>query len=72
MSRAINLNVAQADVVAMCGRHNVVISAIERLMCGGTRVVLMNSTDTATVAQAFKSRIMVGPGRRVPIFSRGR
>jgi hypothetical protein len=72
MSRAINLNVAQADVVSMCARHNVAISAIERLFDGGTRVVLTNADDTATIARAFKSSIIAGPARRISAFTRQR
>lgn len=72
MSRAINLNVPQADVIAMCHRHKVAISAIEPLLCGGTRVVMMNSIDTATLTGAFKSKVITGAVRRVPIFSQHR
>ena len=72
MSRAINLNVPLAEVTALCGRHNVPISAIERLLDGGTRVVLMNAEDTAIVARAFESKIISNSARRVPVFSRRR
>lgn len=72
MSRAINLNVSQADVTAMCDRHKVTISAIEGLPDGGTRVVLMNMGDTATIANAFKNKIIDGTVRRTSAFGRGR
>jgi len=72
MSRAINLNVPLAEVAALCGRRKVPISAIEGLLDGGTRVVLMNMDDTAIVARAFKSKIISGTARRVPVFSRHR
>jgi hypothetical protein len=72
MSRAINLNVPLADVTALCERRNVPISAIERLLDGGTRVVLMNADDTATIAKAFKTKILAGNARRVPVFTRQR
>jgi hypothetical protein len=72
MSRAINLNVPLAEVTALCGRRKVPISAIESLLAGGTRVVLMNMDDTAIVARAFKSKIINKTARRVPVFSRHR
>ena len=72
MSRAINIDVSQADVIAMCERHSITISAIEDLLDGGTRVVLMNSHDTAVIARAFKSSVIAGVVRRVSPFSRQR
>lgn len=72
MSRAMNLDVPHADVVAMCEKHNITISAIEVLPNGGTRVVLMNSYDTAVIAGAFKSRIIEGVVQRTPLVTRYR
>ena len=67
MSRAINVNAAPSEVAAMCSRHAVTISAMEQLKSGGTRVVLMNATDTATIAKAFSKKILVGPVTRTPM-----
>ncbi len=72
MSRAINLDVPHADVVTMCEKHKITISAVEALPSGGTRVVLMNSYDTAVIAGAFKSRIIEGPVKRTPLVTRYR
>ncbi|MCW6533784.1 hypothetical protein [Sphingomonas lycopersici] len=72
MSRAINLDVPHADVIAMCEKHNVTISAIEVLPSGGTRVVLMNGYDTALIADAFKSRVIEGVVQRTPLVTRYR
>ena len=72
MSRAINLNVTEAEVTAMCARHNVAISAIEGLQGGGTRVVLNNIDDTAVIAKAFRSSIIAGTVTRVPLRSNRR
>jgi len=72
MSRAINLTVGAPEVTAMCGRHNIDISAIEQLPDGGTRVVLMNADDTAVIARAFKSRIIQGAVQRTPFAARQR
>jgi len=70
MSRAINLNVSESDVTAMCARHKVVISAIESLQSGGTRVVLNNVDDTAVIAKAFRAHILTGAVSRIPYRSR--
>jgi diketogulonate reductase-like aldo/keto reductase len=72
MSRAINVKATQTEVTAMCARHKIQISAIEPLLDGGTRVVLMNTDDTAIIARAFKSNIISGVSRRVPLYSRQR
>jgi hypothetical protein len=53
----------------MCLRHGVTISAIEQLPDGGTRVVLMNIEDTATIADAFKAKIIEGAVRRTSPFA---
>ena len=66
MSRAINIDVPPAEVTALCKRRKVPISAIEPLFDGGTRVVLMNADDTATIARAFRSKVIGGTARRVP------
>ena len=72
MSRAINIQATEAEVIAMCARHGVTISAIERLLDSGTRVVMMNTQDTATITRAFGSKVMDGAARRVPVFTRQR
>jgi len=61
VSRAVNVSVDTAKVVAMCAKHKVTISAIEALPSGGTRVVLMNSTDAAAIVKAFGSKVIAGP-----------
>ena len=52
MSRAININAAQDHVIATCAKREVAISAIEALQSGGTRVVMTNADDTATLVAA--------------------
>lgn len=59
-SRAININASEADVRTVCARHNVVISAIETLLSGGTRVVLMNSAGADRIRASFKSKLLTG------------
>ena len=60
ISRAVNVSVEQAQVVAMCKKHGAIISAIETLPSGGTRVVLMNSTDAAKIIKAFGAKVLTG------------
>jgi hypothetical protein len=60
ISRAVNVTVEQPAVLAMCKKHNAIISAIETLPSGGTRVVLMNSDDAAKIIKAFGSKVMTG------------
>ncbi|MEO5865589.1 MAG: hypothetical protein ABIS14_05550 [Sphingomonas sp.] len=64
MSRAMNVNAERTEVIDMCAKHKVTISAIEPLLSGGTRVVLMNGDDAETVRRAFKSKIMTGAVKR--------
>jgi hypothetical protein len=72
MSRAINLDVAQPDVIEMCRKHNAGISAIERLAGGGTRVVLDNADGAALIARSFGGKVIEGPVRRTPFISEAR
>ncbi len=60
ISRAVNVSVEQPQVVAMCKKHGAIISAIETLPSGGTRVVLMNSADAAKIIKAFGSKVLTG------------
>ena len=64
ISRAVNVSVEQPQVVAMCKKHDAIISAIETLPSGGTRVVLMNSADAAKIIKAFGSKFLTGNGAR--------
>jgi hypothetical protein len=67
MSRAINVNAPQADVVKLCGKHNAAISAIETLVSGGTRVVFNNSDSTATMTRVFGRKVLTGAVTRTPL-----
>lgn len=67
MSRALNVNASQADVLTICKKHGAVVSAIEALASGGTRVVLMNSDATATMRRAFGRKLLTGEVRRTPL-----
>ena len=66
MSRAININAAEADIVATCKKLGIGISMIEALQSGGARIVLKSAADTATLAKAYGSKILTGPVSRMP------
>jgi hypothetical protein len=64
-SRAINVTTLRADVEALCAKHKTTISAIEALPNGaGTRVVMMNGDDAATMRRAFGKAIIEGKVER--------
>lgn len=64
MSRAINIDASETDVLATCLEKGVTISAIEVLLSGGTRVVLNNAIDTATIKKAYGTKVLNSPVRR--------
>jgi len=66
MSRAININATEAHVLATCAKRGVTISAVETLHSGGTRVVMNNAVDTATIAKVYGSKVIAGPVERTP------
>jgi len=65
MSRALNINSTEAEIVAACQAAGIAISTIERLVSGGTRVVLHNGVDAAAIAKAFKAKLLSGPVTRL-------
>ena len=66
MSRALNLDASQEDVLATCARKNAPITQIEVLASGGTRVVLQSADDAAAIGRLYKGKIITGPVQRAP------
>jgi len=66
MSRALNLNASEAEVLASCARANAPITQIESLASGGTRVVLKNGDDAAAVGKLYKGRVITDRVMRAP------
>lgn len=66
MTRAINVNALETQVVDLCKKHNAPISAIETLRSGGTRVVLKSAIDAVAMTKAFGSKVLTGPVLRMP------
>ena len=69
MSRAVNINATEDDVSAACRRRGLTISAIEPLVSGGTRVVLMDRVAADSVRRAFGKRVLTGVVQRTPLRS---
>ncbi|WP_174274076.1 hypothetical protein [Sphingomonas bacterium] len=66
MSRALNLNAPQEHVLETCAKHSAVITQIEVLRSGGTRVVLQDMEGAGLVTRAYKGKVISGPVRRAP------
>ena len=60
MSRAINLSLGEADVVARCLTESVGISAIERLPQGGVRLVCMSVYGAELIRRKLKAHLIKG------------
>ncbi|WP_025290796.1 hypothetical protein [Sphingomonas sanxanigenens] len=67
MSRVINVSFSEADVRKRCGEQGVLISAIEPLLSGGTRIVLTSAEGTLKMKRVFGDKnIIPGKVRRAP------
>ncbi|MEG8054235.1 hypothetical protein QP185_15075 [Sphingomonas aerolata] len=64
ISRAMNVRVTEAQAVAMCAKHKAEDQRDRIAAVGGTRIVLMNIADAATVAKAFGSKVLTGTVQR--------
>lgn len=65
MNREMYLNVGEGFVVAQCLAENVGISTIERLSCGGTRLVCMSVDGANTMRRKLSKNLMKDIGARV-------
>jgi hypothetical protein len=66
MSRAFCVTLHIDDVMAACAKNRAVISTIEPLHTGGTRVVLINSHDAAVMGRVFADKMITGEIVRTP------
>jgi len=66
MSRAMNLTLAEADVLAKCLEAGVSISATEELPSGGTHLVCRTSEGADEMRHKFRTKIIPG---KVPRFA---
>ena len=67
MSRAINIDATEAHVTTMCAKHSAVITSIESLPSGGTRVVLTNGDSAAVIRRAYGNKVIAGVVQRAPM-----
>jgi hypothetical protein len=51
----------------MCAKHDAVITSIETLHSGGTRVVLTNGDGAARVRRAYGSKVITTAVQRLPM-----
>ena len=66
MSRAMNVNLNEAEVLAACAKHGAQVSASEPLPSGGARVILTNSQGAETMRNVFRDKLLVGAVTRTP------
>ena len=64
MSRAMNLTLAEGEVVARCNKAGVAISAIEALPAGGTHLVTVTGDGAETMRGVFAKSLIDGPVKR--------
>lgn len=67
MSRAINVNLTHDEVRAAASKQGASISSMEPLFPQGTRVVLKNADQAASLRRAFKPNVIEGPVVRTPL-----
>ena len=60
MSRVILLSMSEGEVIARCREAKVGVSAIERLVDGGVRLVCMSGRGAELVRKKLKSHIIEG------------
>ena len=66
MSRALNIDATPEHITATCAKQGLLISAIEALRSGGTRVVLKNAEATAAIAKTYGNKVITKPVQRMP------
>jgi hypothetical protein len=64
MTRAILLSMGEAEVRAKCLAANVGVSAIERLVDGGVRLVCMSGNGAELIRKKLKSHLIKGEAVR--------
>jgi len=64
LTRAMNLNLAEQEVIDRCRRKAIPISAIETLLFGGTHLVCVTIEGADEARQLFKQEIIEGRVRR--------
>ena len=60
MSRVILLSISESEAVATCLEAKVGVSAIERLISGGVRLVCMSSEGAEFIRKKLKAHVIEG------------
>lgn len=60
MSRVILLSMSESETVAKCLEAKVGVSAIERLLSGGVRLVCMSSAGAELIRNKLKAHVIEG------------
>lgn len=68
MTRALNIDDGEASITETCRQLGIVISAIEPLLSGGTRVVCTTSVGAHTLRRKLQSKLIEGRVTRSPFF----
>ncbi len=66
MSRAMNVNATEAEVAQICAEQGAMISAIESLASGGTRVVFTRGDAATAMREIFGHKLIAGAVVRTP------
>ncbi|WP_375195880.1 hypothetical protein [Sphingobium sp.] len=64
MSRVVNVQAAMDVIQAMCAKHAFRISAVETLVSGGTRVVMLDPRDAEAFRTLMKGKLIEGTVKR--------
>ena len=72
MTRAINVRASEAEVTVLCCSQGAIISAIETLVSGGTRVVLSNMEATEKMRGVLGRKVIAGDVQRACLRNRAR
>ena len=64
MSRVVLLALSEAEVVAHCAKADVGVSAIERLLGGGVRLVCSSSRGADTIREKLRCHLIEGVATR--------
>ncbi|MEO5598606.1 MAG: hypothetical protein ABIQ66_08300 [Novosphingobium sp.] len=68
MSRAMNIQLTEAEVSAKCATAGVIISAIEPLLSGGTHLVCRTSEGADEMRVRFKTNMIEGRVKRAAFY----
>ncbi|APL94685.1 hypothetical protein Sj15T_01270 [Sphingobium sp. TA15] len=60
MSRVVNVRVAMDVIKATCAKHAFRVSAVETLVSGGTRVVMLDPRDADAFRILMKDKLIEG------------